>query len=146
MQGGGEPHLGWFGLTHLPALQTRGPVPTLWQVPILPQEESGSFPGSCHLQLWGRPVAVRRDTPQSRKLGSAGRNSARIPADSRSARLPLANGNLVIHDREWQTPAPGNVAVMYVSVINQRICKRGIKYLIIIVLASLRGGGGGGGI
>lgn len=131
---GGEPRLGRFGPTHRPTLQTAALSPHPRQVLFFPRRKQGWSPAHA-------ASSCEEGHPQSRKLGCVGRNSARISANSSSAGPPLANGNPVIRDREWQTPAPGNVELMYVSVINQRICKRGIKYLIIIVPASLRGGG-----
>lgn len=44
----------------------------------------------------------------------------------------FANGNLAIRDHAWQTCARGDVVTADASVINQPICKRGIKRLIII--------------
>lgn len=113
-----------------------------------PGSSSGGHP-------WLRP-AVRRVSPEEGLPHSLGRPGRRVlgldatkprnfavhggtshtpPSRPRQAAPPnLVNGNLVIHNRVWQTSARGNVAGTYASVINQRICKRGMQHLIIIAL------------
>lgn len=129
-----------------------GSPPTPGRVQVGPAPPAASGSGG---RPWLRP-AVRRVSPEEGLPHSLGRPGRRVlgldatkprnfalhggtshtpPSRPRQAAPPnLVNGNLVIHNRVWQTSARGNVAGTYASVINQRICKRGMQHLIIIAL------------